>query len=292
MEIPSSLHTAYDRLLAASGDFDWYLTEFLKEARKFKPAWNELRRRGTLVERQMKGLGINEFVKQNQLLQSLVQNPFPGGMKGKTYADWVSQIGCNPDTGSTNIVGEGQLLRLKGCLDRLKIALKDELANTANRTSEGIVDQAELLEISSQVDATLIEAKAENADGFRNLLKRVGPPAEIKNAARELFDCLEITGCGNEHNAGSEEALDDLQLIPPLDKASGQWIDQRETAAREGGIGLGSLNSMRSQGRYKNWDGLCGIDKAGRKWRKETEESRTIWYFVPSLLKNQVSRVN
>lgn len=88
-----------------------------------------------------------------------------------------------------------------------------------------------------------------------------------------------------------ESRLDCLDSIPELNKTSGDWIDQTETVAREGLKNSSVMKSLRAQGE-KSWDGLRGIDKSRRMWRKESEESRTIWYYVPSLLRNQVSKVN
>lgn len=72
--------------------------------------------------------------------------------------------------------------------------------------------------------------------------------------------------------------------IPKLDKESGEWINQDQTAKKEG-VTRTTLAVLRSKPnhKWKSWDGCSGIDASGRMWRKETKFGKTIFYYVPSL---------
>lgn len=72
-----------------------------------------------------------------------------------------------------------------------------------------------------------------------------------------------------------------LEQLPQLDTTSGDWVRQNRVAEM-GGRSTATLRNDRYNG-YKNSDGLSGVDKHGRMWRKVTRNAQTIWYFLKSI---------
>jgi len=98
-----------------------------------------------------------------------------------------------------------------------------------------------------------------------------------------------------EASANKFAYLDEVVRIeeetPPLNTQNRQWITASEAVAKGEAKNVGSLKSMRRQGR-QNLDITFGVDKAGRKWRKESG-TQTVWYWVKTLVTaNQVSKGN
>lgn len=118
--------------------------------------------------------------------------------------------------------------------------------------------------------------------------------ATLGDLLRASIEAIDIILSFSEHVSEEPEtekpkAIDPGDSIPPM--SSGEWVNQREAADRDD-VSVTSLATMRSPGQWRSWDKLMGIDKSGRKWRKESENSKTIWYYAPSLLGNQVSPIN
>ncbi len=84
-----------------------------------------------------------------------------------------------------------------------------------------------------------------------------------------------------------------LAAIPALDKASRDWISGAKNLKAE--AAADSLRAMRNsikQGAIKSADGTHGIDKSGRKWRKESTNSQTVFYYRPSLKSTKLNPPN
>jgi hypothetical protein len=95
------------------------------------------------------------------------------------------------------------------------------------------------------------------------------------------------TGDGVKAGGGESQPVADkpkptneqlLASIPPLDKASGDWIGDYRLLRVESKSG--SRRTMRSaKGSIRSEDGLCGVDKAGRWWRKDPSKPNTVFYY-------------
>lgn len=102
----------------------------------------------------------------------------------------------------------------------------------------------------------------------------------------DLLDDLESARQGTCPGKGTDETqpADTLDNIPLLDKENGQRVLQGEAAnlvARD----VQTLANDRSdkQRSEKAKDGLIGIDRRGRVWRKESENSQKVWYLKERL---------
>lgn len=74
-----------------------------------------------------------------------------------------------------------------------------------------------------------------------------------------------------------------LNDIPPLDKENGDWVD-RPAAAKIVGREIGTLkNNLSGQGSSKSKNGLRGIDRSERMWRKDSKNAQEVWYLKSSL---------
>lgn len=87
------------------------------------------------------------------------------------------------------------------------------------------------------------------------------------------------TPAGNENK--QEDFAPTLDDIPPLDKSNGEWVKQKEAAKIEG-RGTDTLTKERHGG-LKDGKGLKGISTHKNAWRKESANTKTIWYYKPSL---------
>lgn len=78
-----------------------------------------------------------------------------------------------------------------------------------------------------------------------------------------------------------------LKDIPSLDKTNGEWVKQAD-AATDLQLDVQTLanDRLKALGGLKAEDGLCGIDRRGRKWRKERRSDQIIWYLKSSLSTN------
>jgi hypothetical protein len=75
------------------------------------------------------------------------------------------------------------------------------------------------------------------------------------------------------------------RTTPPLDKSNGHWLRATDDLMK-GEASVNSLKTMRNSkkdGATKTADGLFGIDKTGRRWRKESKVSTVIWYWRGTL---------
>ena len=83
---------------------------------------------------------------------------------------------------------------------------------------------------------------------------------------------------------GKAESSSSIDKIPPLDKENGEWVNQKR-AAKIVQRDVQTLANDRTAkgGGIKTEDGLCGIGRHGRIWRKESFKDQEIWYLKSSL---------
>ncbi len=72
--------------------------------------------------------------------------------------------------------------------------------------------------------------------------------------------------------------------IPPLDKDSGEWVTNKVAAGIEG-LKTVTLHTYRQRrhAQIHADDGMSGIDRDGRMWRRKGTTARPPWYYRPSL---------
>ncbi|MEN0109289.1 MAG: hypothetical protein AAF805_01070 [Planctomycetota bacterium] len=72
---------------------------------------------------------------------------------------------------------------------------------------------------------------------------------------------------------------------PALDKTSGEWLKAGDPKMRSE-ASTKSLRTLRSDtkaGAQKTEDGTFGVDRSGRRWRKDSAASTAVWYWTGSL---------
>ena len=77
--------------------------------------------------------------------------------------------------------------------------------------------------------------------------------------------------------SGSVQDVDQIeQRTPKLDVTSPNWISASDTRMRKEAA-VKSLKTMRNdKAALRNSVGTFGVDKVGRRWRKESAESKTV----------------
>ena len=117
--------------------------------------------------------------------------------------------------------------------------------------------------------------------------------ARVLAHGRRPFDPFTVSVAGvfkGDRSAPMSSAAEKQGLVdkaPPLDEGSPDWIRPGEVALIDDTTD-GSLKSYRSEGK-QGWrapDGLSGVDRHGRVWRKRSEHSH-VRYYRPFLLANK-----
>lgn len=73
------------------------------------------------------------------------------------------------------------------------------------------------------------------------------------------------------------------RATPPLDCNSSNWLKASDQRMRKE-ASVVSLRVLRNdKGAMKNVDGTFGVDKSGRRWRKVDQQSKSVFYWRPSL---------
>lgn len=132
------------------------------------------------------------------------------------------------------------------------------------------------------VERLLVEAQSRAKQNAINAMAATDPKVETSTPQ---------AGTSADKFAYLDELVRIEEDTPPLNTKNRQWITASEAVAKGEAKSLDSLKSMRRQGR-QNLDITFGVDKAGRKWRKEPGK-QSIWYWVKTLsAANQVSKGN
>ena len=150
-----------------------------------------------------------------------------------------------------------------------------------------------------------LDPTSANKDGFqrtcenlrdlfvKDFIKRE-PVAEEQGTSDEGSEGTGVEAWDGDTDIESEgnqiDPCDEVKLLeeqtPELDIHNTQeWVLQEEVKKRDH-VTINSLNKMRtaSQGGQKNSNGTFGCDKAKRRWRKTDPKSKSVYYYVPSLL--------
>ena len=100
----------------------------------------------------------------------------------------------------------------------------------------------------------------------------------------ESESCAEL-GTASRH-------LDSIEKLehktPQLDTKSVEWIGARQENKKKLRLPLPTLRDYRlsSKGGRKMPDKMFGIDRAGRRWRRQGTQTSMVYYYVPSLPKS------
>ena len=91
----------------------------------------------------------------------------------------------------------------------------------------------------------------------------------------------------------SAEKVDIAQLersTPALDKNSADWIraNDRQMKSEASTDSLKTMRHATSEGALKNADGTFGVDKSGRRWRKDFKDSTIVYYWRHTLKSRRV----
>jgi len=115
--------------------------------------------------------------------------------------------------------------------------------------------------------------------------KQKAKRSTVKGEAREKIAIQEGFGSKRiDHSEKQEPTIKEIEdSTPALDENSTEWIRANNQRMKKE-ASIESLRTMRSDKlASRNETGTFGIDKAGRKWRKERGSSKTVYYYRPSL---------
>lgn len=163
---------------------------------------------------------------------------------------------------------------------------------------EEIKRSGKLNEIQIQLAAELpsrlmtsLAVESRQAEEKLSLIDQVKSLAQVAGVPVEFVDQVVPSGLDSRTPAEQVEWFE--QSTPPLNLLSNEWVVAGE-AARIDRVKIQALRTMRNavdEGAMKSADRKFGVDKSGRKWRKEKVDSKLVYYLRATLrtTSNQVS---
>ena len=155
-----------------------------------------------------------------------------------------------------------------------KKPISPEPWNGPSRSESGR-EKGDVIGYGTEILQATLEDELDNTICTLEVLARLGTP-DLRLSPTLAFSPQE----GTDHRSCTSSSLS-INDIPLLDKENGEWCLQKQ-AARLTGKSMGTLGNDRSAGRKLD-DGLQGIDRRNRVWRKENKNSQDVWYLKSSL---------
>lgn len=167
---------------------------------------------------------------------------------------------------------------------------------SANRLLEGIKQCEGADRLQAYCDANDIEWTSKGLKQLRGRLceQLDCSPAEVDQMTVVVFhqrlrgglhSIPHDNGGGATAKRRTIEAIE--QDTPELDKKSVEWLVARQENKEKLGLPIDTLRNYRldKQGGRKMPDGMFGVDRDGRRWRRQGTATSAVYYYVPSLPK-------
>lgn len=125
-------------------------------------------------------------------------------------------------------------------------------------------------------------------NAFLDSLNGQAKPAQVSEATGTPTGSVKESPPKAEPATAIENATQDdwIATIPQLAVSSSDWVAVGSSDMKREGLKAHSLKAMRhatNDGAKKSADGTAGIDKAGRKWRKESANAHKVYYLRTTL---------
>ncbi len=152
--------------------------------------------------------------------------------------------------------------------------LVSEIQRLTKRTPDRAVDRAQAM--VAELRARVLAACEAYKNECQAASKRAKEPSEPSTTEQTRLDAL-AAACRSSGFAGPPD-------IPPLDKDSGKWVTNK-LAAKLDGPKVETLAKYRQPGQaqWVSRDGMGGVDRDGRMWRRTGTPRSHPWYLRSTL---------